>query len=71
MQYVPLGFWPRLLARLLDDDMFGETLTRLFVVRQGDNEDAAKVLGENLSDGDKSFEWLLWQTGAEVLEISL
>lgn len=73
MQYVPLGFWPRLLARLLDDDKFGETLSRLFVVKQPQlDQDGLKALAEVLNaENGGGFEWLLWQTGTEVMLMGL
>jgi hypothetical protein len=37
MQYIPPGFWGRLIARILDSDKFGSTLAKLFVICRVDS----------------------------------
>lgn len=55
------------MARLLDDDKFGETLSKLFLVRNQDTgEEVLKTLETTLNAENGGFEWLLWQTGVEV-----
>ncbi|KAI6181608.1 Non-specific serine/threonine protein kinase [Aphelenchoides besseyi] len=82
MQYVPVGFWPRLTARILNDEKLCNTIAELFVLGEDEEEMGFKsrlsndcalfcevndaLNGETSDDRKGGFDFLLWQTGIEV-----
>ncbi|KHN76855.1 Leucine-rich repeat serine/threonine-protein kinase 1 [Toxocara canis] len=66
MAYVPSGFWSRLMTRILGDDHITYCIERLFYVDAlppNQNVDQLK----RLCDRNYKPDWLLWQTGIEVI----
>lgn len=39
MQYIPIGFWPRLTTRILNDEKLCTTISELFIMEEGTNEE--------------------------------
>ncbi|KAI6219497.1 Protein kinase domain containing protein [Aphelenchoides fujianensis] len=50
MQYVPVGFWPRLTTRLLNDDKLCTTISELFVLAEDEEEAGGIPLRSRLSN---------------------
>ncbi|MFH4976292.1 hypothetical protein AB6A40_003001 [Gnathostoma spinigerum] len=64
--YIPSGFWSRLMTRILGDDHIISCIERLFTVTELAAEYSLKDLNTVCSSNLK-VEWLLWQTGIELL----
>lgn len=78
MQYIPPGFWPRLTTRILNDEKISQILSELFTINVEDTSNLTNecALFNDINDAlnvDRSpekrggFEFLLWQTGMEIL----
>ncbi|OQR71714.1 leucine-rich repeat serine/threonine-protein kinase 1-like [Tropilaelaps mercedesae] len=58
LSYLPSGFWPRLITRILADDLIMEALRAYYVVPPN-----CPPLPPEIK---KSAEWICWQTGVEL-----
>uniref|UniRef100_A0A7E4VDA0 Non-specific serine/threonine protein kinase n=1 Tax=Panagrellus redivivus TaxID=6233 RepID=A0A7E4VDA0_PANRE len=81
MQYVPPGFWARMITRILDDDKVAQVISKLFLItspgntplttprsgRQEPQQDSG-VADPALNEvlNKDGFEWILWRSGLEV-----
>lgn len=66
MAYIPSGFWSRLMARILVDDHVTACIEHLLQVEHISNGCALKSVQELCASQFKP-QWLLWQTGFEVI----
>lgn len=69
MAYIPSGFWSRLMARMLSDDRLTACIERLFFFCEATESDVADEV-KNVLNKEFRPDWLLWQTGFEVLYLS-
>ncbi|VDN03509.1 unnamed protein product [Thelazia callipaeda] len=66
MAYVPSGFWSRLMTRVLMDDHITMCIERLLQVEHLSKDSSLDILKELCNEQFRS-QWLLWQTGFEIL----
>lgn len=66
MAYVPSGFWSRLMTRILGDDHITVSIERLFFVEHLPPGGIIEALKQACNSYFRP-EWLLWQTGIEVI----
>ncbi|VDN19130.1 unnamed protein product [Gongylonema pulchrum] len=70
MAYIPSGFWSRLMTRMLVDDHITACVERLLQVEHLPDGCTLDILKE-LCNKQFHPQWLLWQTGFEVLHSRL
>uniref|UniRef100_A0A0N4ZX28 non-specific serine/threonine protein kinase n=1 Tax=Parastrongyloides trichosuri TaxID=131310 RepID=A0A0N4ZX28_PARTI len=63
LQYIPYGFWARLLTRILDDHRISNTIPNLFETTK--TSVSLKTMNDIINDKFKGAEWNLWQSGIE------
>uniref|UniRef100_A0A0K0E7L1 non-specific serine/threonine protein kinase n=1 Tax=Strongyloides stercoralis TaxID=6248 RepID=A0A0K0E7L1_STRER len=68
LQYIPYGFWPRLLTRILDDNRITNTIPILFHTNQ--TSISIKTMNDFVNDKFNGADWNLWQTGIECTAFS-
>lgn len=61
LSYLPSGFWPRLVTRILADDLVVEALRSYIVPPRGTEKDP-----NLMSALSRRAEWVCWQTGLEL-----
>uniref|UniRef100_A0A9J2PYQ2 non-specific serine/threonine protein kinase n=1 Tax=Ascaris lumbricoides TaxID=6252 RepID=A0A9J2PYQ2_ASCLU len=66
MAYIPSGFWSRLMTRILGDEHITACIERLFYVLDMPSHRHIDWL-KRLCDRNYKPDWLLWQTGIEVI----
>jgi len=47
MHYVPQGFWPRIITRLLDDERLGDALSKLLLLSKANESAEIKTAEED------------------------
>lgn len=47
MHYLPQGFWPRIITRLLDDERLGDALSKLLLLSKANESAEMKTAGED------------------------
>lgn len=62
MMYVPSGFWPRLISRILSSRRFNQILSSVVVVSP-DNEEVSL---ESVPSANSAPSWFYWKTGIEL-----
>ncbi|CEF64626.1 Leucine-rich repeat kinase [Strongyloides ratti] len=68
LQYIPYGFWSRLLTRILDDHRITNTIPILFHTNK--TSISCKTMNDFVNDKFNGADWNLWQTGIECTAFS-
>uniref|UniRef100_A0A0K0FHI5 non-specific serine/threonine protein kinase n=1 Tax=Strongyloides venezuelensis TaxID=75913 RepID=A0A0K0FHI5_STRVS len=68
LQYIPYGFWSRLITRILDDHRITNIIPLLFHTNK--TAISIKTMNDFLNDKFNGADWNLWQTGLECTAFS-
>uniref|UniRef100_A0A1I7XMP7 Roc domain-containing protein n=1 Tax=Heterorhabditis bacteriophora TaxID=37862 RepID=A0A1I7XMP7_HETBA len=63
MSYIPTGFWSRLITRIIGDQNVSQAIEEIFIAQSKQNI----TLLKDISNGHLKAEWMIWQTGIEML----